>query len=127
LGELPELFKRRVFFIHGNSLDFINFESIKKIIHMNQGVKIMVILDSAHSKEHVLKEMRLYSNLVSIGSYMIVEDTHMNGHPVPWEHGEGPWEAVEKYLKTHDEFVVDTNCEKFGLSFNPNGYLLKQH
>jgi len=49
----------------------------------------------------------------------------MNGHPVPWEHGDGPWEAVDEFLKTHDEFVVDKECEKFGLSFNPNGYLLR--
>jgi cephalosporin hydroxylase len=54
---------------------------------------------------------------------MIVEDTHVNGHPVPWEYGEGPYEAVEEWLKINKDWEVDYECEKHLMSFNPKGYL----
>lgn len=113
----------RVDFLQGDSVEL--YDTIADI-HIQKHFEtdsIMVILDSWHSKEHVLKEMELYGQLVSKDSYMIVEDTHMNGHPIPWEHGDGPWEAVQEFLKTHDEFVVDKECEKYGMTFNPSGFL----
>lgn len=87
--------------------------------------KIMVILDSDHRKDHVLQEMAVYGDWVTPGSYLIVEDTNMNGHPVEPDFGPGPMEAVEEFLKTRDDFVIDTQKEKFYLSFNPRGYLKK--
>ncbi|MGH9922253.1 MAG: CmcI family methyltransferase [Nitrososphaerales archaeon] len=86
---------------------------------------VMVVLDSDHSKKHVLNELRTYSNLVSKESYMIVEDTNINGHPVWPENGPGPMEAVEEFLGENNNFVVDNNREKFYLTFNPKGFLRK--
>lgn len=83
----------------------------------------MVILDSWHTKDHVAKELELYSPLVSVGSYLVVEDTHVSSHPVPWKWGEGPYEAVQEFLAKRDDFVVDTGCERLGITFNPSGYL----
>lgn len=88
-------------------------------------IRGMVILDSWHTKSHVLKEMEIYKKYVGIGSYMIVEDTHVNGHPIKWEWGEGPYEAVQEYLECYDDFVVDWECEKHLMTFNPSGYLKK--
>jgi hypothetical protein len=84
---------------------------------------VIVILDSDHSKEHVLRELMIYSELVSTGSYIIVEDTNMNGHPVAAHSGPGPMEAVSEFLKQNRRFRIDRSREKFLMTFNPMGYL----
>lgn len=114
------LFDNRVIKFIGSSL---NQRIIRQIYSVARNQKNMVILDSWHSKEHVLKELELYSNLVPVGSFLIVEDSHVNGHPVQWEWGEGPYEAIEEFLKKNNTFVIDKECEKLGITFNPNGFL----
>jgi len=84
---------------------------------------VLVILDSDHSANHVIQELRLYSPLVTPGSYVIVEDTNINGHPVVPDFGPGPMEAVQAFLSENSSFSVSTDCEKFFFSFNPSGYL----
>lgn len=83
----------------------------------------MVILDSDHSQAHVFRELELYSELVTAGNYLIVEDTNINGHPVNPNSGKGPMEAVADFLKMDTNFEVDLEREKFFLTFNPKGYL----
>jgi cephalosporin hydroxylase len=119
----------RITFLHGGSTNPLIIEEIYKVTGWNDLERRyynnggLVILDSWHTKEHVLKEMELYSEFVDVDSYMIVEDTHVNGHPVPWEYGEGPYEAVEEWLKINKDWEVDYECEKHLMSFNPKGYL----
>ncbi len=84
---------------------------------------VMVVLDSDHRCDHVLKELRLYSPMVSLGHYLIVEDTNINGHPVLEDFGPGPMEAVRAFLKEESRFVPDPAMERFGVTFNPQGYL----
>lgn len=84
--------------------------------------RIMVILDSDHSKAHVLKELEIYAQWVSKGCYLIVEDTNVNGHPVFKEHGPGPMEAVDEWMKGHLEFECDRSRERLMMTFNPKGY-----
>jgi cephalosporin hydroxylase len=84
---------------------------------------VLVILDSAHDRDHVLAELRAYAPLVTPGSYLIVEDTNLNGHPVLDDWGAGPYEAVEEFLAENSSFVRDVDCEKYYLTFNPGGYL----
>lgn len=86
---------------------------------------IMVFLDSDHSETNVTAEIESYEHLVTPESYLIVEDTNLNNHPVHGGFGLGPMEAVLKFLGTPEgkKFEVDRECEKFGLTFNPNGYL----
>lgn len=103
----------------------------KGILEVMQGERYeaescMVILDSNHSRGHVLRELRAYSDFVTPGDYLIVEDTNVNGHPVYPDHGPGPWEAVGKFLEEHsDQFRIDVAREKFLISFNPGGYLVR--
>jgi cephalosporin hydroxylase len=87
---------------------------------------VLVILDSDHSAEHVLQELRLYSPLVTPGSYLIIEDTNINGHPTFRSHGPGPMEAVQAFLLEDSSFFIDPTREKFYLTFNPCGYLRKR-
>jgi cephalosporin hydroxylase len=87
--------------------------------------KVIVVLDSDHTMKHVLNELRIYSSLVTKGSYLIVEDTNINGHPVLPRYGPGPMEAVRAFLKENHDFTVDTSREKFLVTYNPSGYLLK--
>lgn len=98
---------------------------IFKFSHENKPSKIMVVLDSNHKKEHVDKELRIYSRMVTPGCYLIVEDTNVNGHPVGADHGPGPWEAVAEFMAGNKDFAVDKSMEKFYLTFNPFGYLIK--
>jgi len=87
---------------------------------------VLIILDSDHRYKHVLKELDLWSQYVSPGSYLIVEDSNLNGHPID-KHGEpGPWEALEKWLPLHPGFEQDRTREKFGLTANPGGYLRRK-
>lgn len=87
------------------------------------GGPVIVILDSDHRKEHVLGELLMYAYLVTSGSYLIIEDTNINGNPVLPDWGAGPKEAINEWYPMHyKDFHVDEECEKFGLTFNPGGY-----
>jgi cephalosporin hydroxylase len=67
--------------------------------------------------------LELLAPYVSLGSYLIVEDTNINGHRTLPTFGEGPYEAVDNFLKNNHNFVVDETREKFLMTFNPGGYL----
>jgi len=89
--------------------------------------KVFAILDSDHSMEHVLAEMKLLRPLLVPGDYLVVEDSLLNGHPVAPEWGPGPYEAVEAYEKEFpNDYTHDTAREnKFGWSFSPYGFLIR--
>ena len=114
---------RRVTYLSGSSISEQILQQIRRFI--NQTDKVIVILDSEHTKEYVLQELRIYSELVTIGSYLIVEDSNVNGHPVMSDFGPGPMEAIREFLKHNENFVIDRTKEKFYLTFNPCGYLKK--
>lgn len=113
----------RITYLHGSSTSEEILEKVRNEIKREDVV--LVILDSDHSKEHVLVELRAYKDFVSPGSYLIVEDTCMNGHPVLPDSGPGPMEAVEEFLLENDDFFADRARESHYLTFNPKGYLRK--
>jgi cephalosporin hydroxylase len=88
---------------------------------------VFAILDSDHTKKHVLGEMELLRPLLTKGDYLIVEDGCINGHPVLPGWGEGPFEALEEYRRRHPEdYSADPEREKrFGFTFAVNGYLIR--
>ena len=89
--------------------------------------RIMVVLDSAHEKPHVLRELDVWSQFVTPGCYLVVEDTNLNGHPVAgWEDG-GPMEALDEWLPAHPEFEIDRSREKFFLTTQPKGFLKRRN
>lgn len=126
----PEVEKAARFKVFKDKVEVVTSDStspelLKKLARRVQGRKVLVTLDSWHKKEHVLKELRMYSKLVSKGSYLVVQDTNVNGNPVLPEFGGGPNEAVQEFLKETEDFVVDKSREKFLLTFYPSGYLKK--
>ena len=115
--------QERITYINGSSTDEKVVQQISDMIKENQVV--LVILDSDHNMPHVLREMEIYSEFVSEGSYMIVEDSNVNGHPVVSNWGDGPFEAIQEFLIHNDSFEIDKDREKYYMTFNPNGYLRK--
>jgi len=94
---------------------------------LKPGDRVMAVLDSDHSKAHVQRELELYAPLVTPGQYLVVEDTNLNGHPVTRSFGPGPMEAVQEFLATTDEFIVDREfAERMKVTFSPGGWLRKR-
>jgi cephalosporin hydroxylase len=113
----------RIHYLMGSSSDAAMYEQVQSMIGDNKTV--MVVLDSDHSRDHVFKEMNLWHPMVSLNSYMIVEDSNVNGYPVSPDFGPGPMEAIDDFFKINDMFRIDLNQEKFLMTLNPRGYLLK--
>ncbi len=113
----------RITYLHGSSTDPKIIQQVKQ--KAASVPSVLVVLDSDHSMAHVRKEMELYAPMVSKGSYLIVEDTNINGNPVLPESGPGPNEAIADYLRSHPEFTIDRSMEKLLMTFNPGGYLRK--
>lgn len=114
--------------IEGSSID----EEIAKQVYdfARDRTQILVLLDSMHTHDHVLKELQLYSSLVTKGSYLVVFDTIIEDMPKdffpdrPWGKGNNPKTAVWEFLKTNDRFVVDKEIEnKLLITVAPDGYL----
>lgn len=97
-------------------------QTVEQILQRVPG-SVIVTLDSDHSEENVSRELELYSAFVTPNSYLIVEDTNLNGHPSAPEHGPGPWEAVRKFLASNPDFKPDVTCERHLLTFFPTGWL----
>ncbi|MGH3970638.1 MAG: rhamnosyl O-methyltransferase [Mycobacterium sp.] len=89
--------------------------------------RIFAILDSDHSMNHVLAEMKLLRPLLSAGDYLVVEDSDLNGHPVHPGFGPGPYEAIEAYEHEFpDDYRHDVaREEKFGWTQATNGFLIR--
>jgi cephalosporin hydroxylase len=113
----------RITYLRGSSVDPAVVDSIRH--EAENASRVMVILDSDHREQHVTAELAAYSPLVTQGCYLIVEDTNVNGHPADASFGPGPMEAVTAFVQGNRDFIVDRNCERLHLTFNPSGYLLR--
>ena len=86
-----------------------------------EGKRVLVILDSDHSQAHVEAELAVYTSLVPVGGYLIVEDSNIG--QIRKDLMPGPLEAIETFLAGTDDFEIDRSREKFLITFNPSGYL----
>lgn len=118
---------KNIISVRGMSTDLTIIKQVHELVQTRlkkQPGNVIVTLDSDHSQENVYKELKAYYDLVNVGSYLIAEDTNVNGHPSFLDHGPGPFEAVEQFLAEHkSQFVIDKNCERFLITFNPSGWL----
>ena len=115
---------KRIKYIDGSSTSNEVINKVKSSI--KKAKNILVTLDSDHSYNHVKKEISLYHPFVSKKNYLIVEDTHLSGHPIGKTSVKGPYEAAKEFLKNNNNFFIDKSREKFLLTSNPNGYLKKK-
>lgn len=119
---------RRIQLIQGSSVDRSVIRQVRETARGCE--RVMVLLDSNHTHEHVLQELRGYSPLVTKGSYLVVFDTLIEDMPDdlikdrPWGKGNNPKTAVWEFLKKNRRFVVDKDVEaKLLLTVAPDGYL----
>jgi cephalosporin hydroxylase len=125
--------------IQGSS---ISSETIQKVQQFAQNYKrVLVVLDSNHTHDHVLAELEAYAPLTSKNSYCVVFDTIIEDLPAdsfpdrPWGKGNNAKTAVWAYLKTLSSGVsaadgdalnleIDKSVEhKLLITVAPDGYL----
>ena len=120
--------RSRMELIEGSSIDSDIIDQVRS--HAKGKERILVILDSNHTHDHVLAELEAYAPLVSLDSYCLVFDTVIEDMPDdmfpdrPWGKGNNPKTAVWEYLKSHPEFEIDKQIEhKLLITVAPDGYL----
>ena len=132
---------KRIEMIQGSSIDESIVEQVKH--KAKSAKKVLVCLDSNHTHDHVLQELRHYARMVSINSYIIVFDTVVEDLPSslikdrPWSKGNNPKTAVFEYLKELDNnknisgidgqdlrLVIDKHIEdQLLITVAPSGFL----
>lgn len=119
---------RRIRMIEGSSIDPTVFRQATQFTQHQSPV--LVILDSNHTHEHVLRELQMYSPLVTPGSYLIVLDTIIEDLPAGyfadrhWDVGDNPQTAVREFLEGNPRFARDRELDdKLLISAAPGGYL----
>ncbi len=118
---------KRISMIEGSSIDPAVADQVRSAA---AGKKVIVVLDSNHTHDHVLEELRLYAPLVSVGSYCVVMDTVVEDMPEeafpdrPWGKGDNPKTAVWAYLKESQDFKIDEAMHnKLLITVARDGYL----
>ncbi|MFA4971569.1 MAG: CmcI family methyltransferase [bacterium] len=100
------------------------FGDVKKLC--SGAETVLVIEDTAHTYEHTLSVMRTYGDVVTCGSYLIVEDTICH-HGLNVGHSPGPYEAVAAFLAENKKFASDRDRERFCVTWNPTGFLKREN
>ncbi|MEA3255573.1 MAG: CmcI family methyltransferase [Candidatus Altiarchaeota archaeon] len=123
--EAHPLFKR-IELIEGSSVSGGILQEVREKVPKNS--KVIVCLDSNHTKTHVLKELQLYQEFVPLGGYIVVFDTNTSrlaelGVCDKKYVNNSPKEAVDEFLKINDGFEIDEGYNKLYVSYSPNGYL----
>jgi cephalosporin hydroxylase len=119
---------KRIAMIQGSSIDAGIAQQVRSFAKAYE--RILVVLDSNHTHQHVLEELELYSPLVRKGSYLVVFDTVVEDMPAdvigdrPWGIGNSPKTAVHQFLKNTDRFEIDSEIQnKLLITVAPDGYL----
>ncbi len=121
-------FAHRIEMVQGSSISEDTIIQVKRAAKDFQ--RVMVLLDSMHTHDHVTAELDAYAALVTPGSYCVVFDTFVEDMPLnffsdrPWNVGNNPKTAVQAWLPSHPEFEVDTLLEsKLQVTVAPHGFL----
>lgn len=114
--------------IQASSIEEATAQQVRKLANGHE--KVLVVLDSNHTHDHVLAELNLYADLVTSDSYLLVLDTVIENLPIdssrPWGPGASPQTAVLEYMKNRDDFVNDEELEqRIAITVAPKGYWRK--
>jgi cephalosporin hydroxylase len=119
---------RRIRLVEGSSTSDGVLEEVRRLA--SGGGPVMVVLDSHHTREHVLKELELYSPLVTPGSFLVVLDTAIADLPpealrgAPFGPGNDPAAAVSEFLRTAPQFVPERRLDQaLAITSAPGGFL----
>ncbi len=121
--------RKRITLIEGSSVAPETEKEVKRLIR--GGEKVMVMLDSNHTKDHVLRELELYSPLIAPGSYVVAADGNMEdlcevpGGKPEWLK-DNPKAAVHEFLTAHPEFEIDPEPTRLGVTYWPDAYLRRK-
>jgi cephalosporin hydroxylase len=110
----------RLHYVRGAAHDA---ETVRQVRALVGDGRALVVLGSCADRATTTAAFNAYAPLVPVGSYVVVADTIVNGHPVWPEFGPGPAESVKQILNARGEFVPDPTMEKYSLTFNPGGFL----
>jgi len=126
---MSSLGNKRITLLEGSSISEDIFKKVTESLPTNS--KVLLILDSHHTSEHVTAELNLWSPLVTSGSYIVVCDTIVEfidapaDRVRPWGKGDNPFTSVLKFLDENERFTTENEYNKKSLiSFHPNGFLL---
>jgi len=118
----------RIQMIQGSSVAVETIEAVR--LAARGFKKVLVLLDSMHTHDHVLAELNAYAPMVTPGSYCVVFDTFVQDMPPhffedrPWDVGNNPKTAVHSWLSSHPEFEIDTAPpSKLMITVAPDGFL----
>ncbi|MEQ8370395.1 MAG: cephalosporin hydroxylase family protein [Alphaproteobacteria bacterium] len=119
---------RRIDLLEGSSVDDRIMQQVRAAAAKAE--RVLVILDSLHTHDHVRRELDLYAPLVTRDSYLIVMDTCVEDMPAdffpdrPWGLGDNPKTALRDFLKTTDRFETDREVhDKLQITVAHEGYL----
>ncbi|MBF0530070.1 MAG: cephalosporin hydroxylase family protein [Deltaproteobacteria bacterium] len=119
---------KRIVLIEGSSTDEKVVDQVKALVKDCR--QVLVCLDSNHTSDHVLQELRLYAPLVGVGSYLVVFDGIIEEMPEntctnrPWGRGNNPVQATRQFLDEQPNFVPDREIEeKLLITVVCSGYL----
>ena len=127
--ESHPIFQRgHITMLEGSSIDADMVAKVHKFAAPYK--RIMVLLDSNHTHDHVFSELTAYAPLVSVGSYCVVFDTVIENMAAdaypdrPWGKGNNPMTAAGAYLASHPEYMHDEMMDsKLLISVAPKGFL----
>jgi cephalosporin hydroxylase len=114
--------------IHLVTGDGIDKKVVDEVTHQCYGKRVILIHDGDHSREHVFQDLKVYSDLISVGGYLIVEDGAIDIFPPGDGLGQlsqGPLYGVRDFLSQDSRFIIDNKKERYLLTSNPDGYLKK--
>jgi cephalosporin hydroxylase len=119
----------RISLIEGDSVSPETVAAVRT--HIRPSDKVLVVLDSLHTRAHVASELESYAPLVTPSSYLVVFDGVMSvvadapNAGVDWE-TDNPLTAMDEFLAENPLFQRDPAFGRLGVTYCPAGFLRRR-